>query len=263
MATVLITGASSGLGAEFAWQLATDRRDLVLVARSKERLEQLAQLISGATGVSAETLPADLSTPKGLAAVSKRLADQDRPIDLLINNAGLGQGKAFIDNALDQELAALDLMVRSVMALSHTAANSMRSRGRGAILNVSSVASWLGNGTYAAHKAWVTAFTEGLAGELRGTGVTATAVLPGLTYTEFHQRAGIVDNTPSFAWLESEFVVEQALAAVRRKQVLVTPSLRYAALSHAARIAPRSLVRSLSQSVKARRASASVGTLNP
>lgn len=263
MATALITGASAGLGAEFAWQLATAKRDLVLVARSKDRLEEMARTIAGAAGVSVEVIVADLATTKGVNAVKARLADAERPIDLLVNNAGLGQGAPFVNNDLSKELAALDVMVRAVMILSHTAARAMVERGRGAILNVSSVASWLGNGTYAAHKAWVTAFTEGLAGELKGTGVSATAVLPGLTHTEFHDRAGITETMPEFAWLDAEDVVAQALAAVRRKQVLVTPSIRYAAIAQAARVAPRSLVRAISGAARARRVTGSVGSLKP
>ncbi len=252
MATVLITGASSGLGEEFAWQLATARRNLVLVARSQDRLERTARLIRGATGVEVEVLVADLTVPADVARVATRVADLDRPIDLLINNAGLGQGKRFIDNSIESELAALDVMVRAVMVVTHAAVGAMRTRRRGAVLNVSSVASWLGSGTYSAHKAWLTAFTEGLSIELRGTGVTATAVLPGLTHTRFHDSAGIdsYDRLPDLAWLQADQVVAAALAAVRRKQVLVTPSLRYGMVAGVARVAPRAWVRAASRGVR-------------
>lgn len=252
MATVLITGASSGLGEEFAWQLATARRHLVLVARSGDRLERTARLIRGATGVEVEVLVADLTDPAGVARVAARVADLDRPVDLLINNAGLGQGRRFIDNDIEAELAALDVMVRAVMVVTHAAVGAMRTRRRGAVLNVSSVASWLGSGTYSAHKAWLTAFTEGLSIELRGTGVSATAVLPGLTRTRFHDNAGIdaFDRLPDLAWLHADDVVAAALAAVRRKQVLVTPSWRYGAVAGAARVAPRSWVRAASRGVR-------------
>lgn len=249
MATALITGASSGLGEEFAWQLATAGRDVVLVARSRDRLSEIAELLAGATGVNAEVLVADLATAEGLDAVADRVADRDRPIDLLINNAGYGRNARFLDTTLAQETAALDVMVRSVLVLSHVAARAMAERGRGAILNVASVAAWLGNGTYAAHKAWVTSFTEGLAAELRGSGVSATAVLPGLTRTEFHERAELTqyEEMPGFVWLEAEDVVHAALAAVRRKQVLVTPSARYAAVTGVVRALPRSWVRAASR----------------
>lgn len=218
---------------------------MVLVARSRDRLSDMADLIAGATNVAVEVLVADLSTTEGTAAVAARIADPDRPIDLLINNAGLGLKAGFLATSVEEEVAALDVMVRAVLVLSHAAAQAMTTRGRGAILNVSSVAGWLGNGSYSAHKAWVTSFTEGLASQLRGTGVSATAVLPGLTHTEFHERAdlGSYEELPEIAWLDAEDVVRAALAAVRRKQVLVTPSVRYGALMGAVKVLPRSWVR--------------------
>lgn len=205
----------------------------------------MAQLLAGATNVAVEVFVADLSTQEGTAAVAERIADRDRPIDLLVNNAGYGLKASFLKTDVADEVAALDVMVRAVLVLSHAAAGAMASRGRGAILNVSSVAAWLGNGTYAAHKAWVASFTEGLASQLKGTGVTATAVLPGLTHTEFHERAELsdYDELPELAWLEAEDVVRAALSAVRRKQVLVTPSVRYGALAGVVRVLPRTWVR--------------------
>lgn len=245
MATALITGASSGLGEEFAWNLAAAGRDIVLVARSRDRLSEIADLLAGATGVKVEVLVADLSTPEGTEAVAARLADPDHPIDLLVNNAGFGLRAGFLETTVEEEVAALDVMVRAVLVLAHAAAPAMAARGHGAILNVSSIASWLGNGSYAAHKAWVTSFTEGLAAQLKGTGVSATAVLPGLTHTEFHERADQDDfeELPEFAWLEPEQVVSAALAGVRRKQVLVTPSMRYGAVTGIVRVLPRRWLR--------------------
>ena len=217
------------------------------MARSKDRLSEIAQLLAGATNVVVEVLVADLSTQEGTAAVAERIADRDRPIDLLVNNAGYGLKAGFLKTDVADEVAALDVMVRAVLVLSHAATGAMASRGRGAILNVSSVAAWLGNGTYAAHKAWVASFTEGLASQLKGTGVTATAVLPGLTHTEFHERAELseYDELPELAWLEAEDVVRAALSAVRRKQVLVTPSVRYGALAGVVRVLPRTWVRAV------------------
>lgn len=205
----------------------------------------MAQLLAGATNVAVEVLVADLSTPEGVAAVAARVADTERPIDLLVNNAGYGLKASFLESDIAEEVAALDVMVRAVLVLSHAAAGAMASRGRGAILNVSSIAGWLGNGTYAAHKAWVTSFTEGLASQLKGTGVSATAVLPGLTHTEFHERAELAayDELPEYVWLDAEDVVKAALAAVRRKQVLVTPSVRYGALAGIVKVLPRTWVR--------------------
>lgn len=219
----------------------------MLVARSRDRLSETADLLAGATGVNAEILVADLSTAEGTQAVADRLADPDRPIDLLVNNAGHGLRAGFLETTVEEEVAALDVMVRAVLILSHSAARAMAARGHGAILNVSSIASWLGSGSYAAHKAWVTSFTEGLAVQLKGTGVSATAVLPGLTHTEFHERADddAYDELPEIAWLEPEHVVRAALAGVRRKQVLVTPSARYGTMTGVVRVLPRTWVRAI------------------
>lgn len=247
MGTALITGASAGLGLEFAWQLATARHDVVLVARDAERLERLAAQLRAAAGVHAEVLVADLTDAGDLGRVAERLRAAGRPVGLLVNNAGLGLGQRFVGGDLDREVAALDLMVRSVLVLSHAGAGAMVERGRGAILNVASVAALMASGTYSAHKAWVRSFTEGLAVELAGTGVTATALSPGLTHTEFHERAGLpgAESYPELAWLSADRVVAEALADVRRGAVLSTPSLRYRVASGVLRTLPRSAVRRL------------------
>jgi len=244
MATALITGASAGLGLEFAWQLATAKHDVVLVARSEERLNRLAAQLEAAAGIRAEVLVADLSDRADVERVADRLRATERPVGLLVNNAGLGLNQRFVPGSLADEETALALMVTAVMVLSHAAAGAMVSRGRGAILNVASVAALLTSGTYSAHKAWVRVFTESLAVELRGTGVTATSLNPGFVHTEFHER-GEIDMTayPEIAWLNAEDVVATGLADVRRGAVLSTPSLRYRALSAAARLAPRSAIR--------------------
>jgi len=247
MGTALITGASSGLGLEFAWQLATARHDVVLVARDADRLERLAAQLRAAAGVRAEVLRADLTDRADVERVAERLRATERPVGLLVNNAGIGLGQRFVGSDLAQQEAALDLMVRAVLVLSHAAAGAMVERGRGAILNVGSVAALMTSGTYSAHKAWVRTFTEGLAAELAGTGVTATVVSPGLTRTEFHERAGLrADEAyPELAWLSADRVVATALADVRRGAVLSTPSLRYRAASGVLRVLPRSALRAL------------------
>ena len=252
MGTALVTGASAGLGLEFAWQLATARHDLVLVARDEERLRRLAAQLEAAAGVHAEVLPADLADREQVERVAERLRQQERPVGLLVNNAGLGLNQRFVGGDLAREEAALEVMVRAVLVLSHAAAGSMVERGRGAIVNVASVAALLASGTYSAHKAWVRSFTEGLAVELKGTGVTATALCPGFTRTEFHERGRIdMSAYPDLAWLNAEDVVAAALADVRRGVVISTPSLRYRAVSAAARIAPRSAIRAVGRYRKA------------
>ena len=277
MGTALVTGATSGLGEEFCWQLAAGGHDLVLVARREQVLEALADKLRNVAGVGAEVIAADLSTPEGVAAVSRRLdvggpdgpcgTDGDpggargtegarrgtrgsaggtgegpeRPVDLLVNNAGFGLGRAFVDNSVANEERGLDVMVRAVMVLSHHAARSMRSRGRGAVLNIGSVASRTGGGTYSAHKAWVVAFTEGLSEELAGTGVSATVVCPGPVATSFFANAGI-DLGGRLAVATPERVVADALQAVRAGRVQTTPTLTYKAAMAAMKVAPRALV---------------------
>lgn len=246
MGTALVTGATSGLGLEIAWQLAAAHHDLVLVARTSQRLEAVAEDLRQVAGVAVEVLPADLARRDDLERVARRVGDPGHPVGLLVNNAGFGLGQTFVGGDLVREERALDTMVRAILVLSHAAAVAMARRGRGAILNVSSMTARTAMGTYAAHKAWVLSFTEGLAAELAGTGVTATVVCPGLVHTGFHAAAG-VDETVwrGPVWLDAERVAADALAAVRRGQVICTPSLRYRAASAVLRVAPRRLVRRL------------------
>lgn len=244
MGTALVTGASSGLGLEFAWQLAAANHNLVLVARDTARLTELANQLRAAANVRVEVLPADLTVPADLEVVAQRLRSLTNPVGLLVNNAGLGLGQAFAGGELQRELAALDLMVKAVLVLSHAAVEQMQSRGRGAILNVGSVAGHLATGTYSSHKAWVRTFTESLSVELRHSGVTATVLQPGFVRTEFHQRAEIDSSIlPELAWLNAEDVVSAALRDVRRGVVLSTPSLRYRAATGLLRLAPRRVIR--------------------
>ncbi|WP_062304161.1 SDR family NAD(P)-dependent oxidoreductase [Demequina subtropica] len=246
MAIALVTGASSGLGEEFAWQLATAGHDVVLVSRSRDRLSEVAHLLEGATGRSAEVLPADLTTEKGRTAVAARLQAEARPVSLLVNNAGFGIGERFAESSWRHEKALLDIHVTAPLRLAHAAVPGMIARGHGAVLNVSSVAAHLANTTYAAHKRWAVDFTQALAGQLGGTGVTATAVLPGLVRTRFHDSDALSHmrhEFPDTVWLDPERVVASALAAVRRGQTVVTPSPGYAVAGAVLRAVPRRLTR--------------------
>lgn len=250
MGTALITGATSGLGEEFAWQLAAGGHNVVLVARREAELRALADKIHWVAGVDTEIIVADLALRDDLMRVTARLdaggEESDSslpPVGLLVNNAGFALGQSFLTNTLEDEEYALDVMVRAVMILAHHAARSMVYRGRGAILNVASMAAVTGMGVYGAHKAWVKAFTEALAQDLHGTGVTATEVSPGPVPTNFHQRTGMdYSSTPRWAWTSVEQVVEEALAAVRRGAQHVTPGVQYKIAAGAVRLAPRKLV---------------------
>lgn len=244
MGRALITGASSGLGAEFAWTLAAEHNDLILVARNADRLRALADKIRNVTGVDVAILPADLADLADTQRVAERLQNDDDPVTLLVNNAGFGLAQDFVGGSVERELDGLNVMVRAVMMLSHAAANNMRKRGRGTIINVGSMTALTAQGTYSAHKAWVRTFSEGLAAELAGTGVTVTAVNPGLIRTEFHERSHVDSSQwPDFTFASPQTVVDAALNAARKGRVLVTPTPLYKVASAAIRLSPRRLVR--------------------
>lgn len=246
MGTALVTGATAGIGKEFAWQLATEGNDLVLVARNVERLQLLADEIHNYLGVQVEILQADLATEAGARAVGERVASTTRPIGLVVNNAGFGLGQDFIGGSLDQELAGMDVMARAILIICHYAANAFATRGYGAILNISSMTSLTAQGTYSAHKAWVKTFTEGLAVSLKPYGVTATVSLPGLVHTEFHVRSEVDSSQwPEFAFIPIDKVVSRSLEAARRGRVIITPSPLYAGVNQIMSHLPRAAVRSI------------------
>ncbi len=244
MTTALVTGGTAGIGAEFARQLAARGDDLVLVARDAERLAGFATELEQRYRVAVEVLVADLTDREQLAVVEARLADAARPVDLLVNNAGFGVNQVFVGGDLDAEQRMLDVLVTAVLRLSHAALPGMVARGTGGVINVSSVASFIAGGTYSAAKSWVTVFSESVDRQLDGTGVTVTALCPGFTHTEFHQRAEMdVDHLPDWMWLDAPDVVRGALADFRRGKSVSVPGAQYKALSTLARYLPRPLVR--------------------
>jgi short-subunit dehydrogenase len=237
--TALITGPTAGIGHSFAVQLARRGHDLVLVARDAERLEKVAAELRSEFGVEVEVLAADLVDRDSLALVEARVADRDRPIDLLVNNAGFGMKERFLTNPVDAENAMLDVLVTAVLRLSHAALGAMTERGRGGIINVSSVAAFLPRGSYAAAKAWVNSFSEWAANEYRPQGVTVMALCPGFTRTEFHERMDVSrDSSPSFMWLDADVLVAEALADFDKGRIYSIPSTRYKVITAATRIVP-------------------------
>lgn len=254
MSTALVTGPTSGIGAAFAERLAADGYDLVLVARDVPRLEATAADLRHRFGGTVEVLPADLADRAQLARVEARLSDGERPVDLLVNNAGFGLRTRFSRGDVDDEERQLDVLVRAVLRLSHAALGGMLERGEGGIVNVSSVAGYVPRGTYGAAKAWVTSFSEGLAMELAGTGVRVMAVCPGFVHTEFHQRADMdVGSIPEVMWLTPEQVVEQAMSDLRRGRRVSIAGLQYRVLATLARHAPRGLAGGVSGRFRAQR----------
>jgi short-subunit dehydrogenase len=240
---VLITGASAGLGAAFSRRFADRGCDLVLVARDKAGLERAADALRTEFGVGVEVLAADLLDPAQCRTVEERLTSPDGPVDVLVNNAGFGLAAPFPYSPVEDEERMLDLLVRVPLRLSHAAVPGMRERGRGAILNLSSVAGLLPTGTYGAAKAWITAFSESLRVDLAPYGIRVLAVCPGFTRTEFQKRAGMdVSSLPASAWLEAEAVVGQALKDLCRNRPVSITGWRYKAFALAARHLPRALV---------------------
>lgn len=248
MTTALITGATAGIGRSFADELARTGHDLVLVARDAARLDSVAAELGTTYGVRCEALAADLSERDQLQRVADRLGESgDRAVDLLVNNAGFGLKTTFLQSDIADEERQLAVLVQAVLVLSHAAGRAMTARGRGQIINVSSVASFVTMGTYSACKAWVTVFTEGLANDLAGTGVSATALCPGYTRTEFHQRMGAsMKGVPGPLWLDADRLVRAALADAQAGKVLSTPGVVYKAAEAATGVLPRGVVRRVS-----------------
>lgn len=245
MKTAVITGATSGIGCEFADELASRGMNLVLVARNEERLNAIAMQLRSKYGVLVEVLRADLSVREQVDVVARRASHSD--VDLVINNAGYGLNESFFENDVEAEQQLLDVLVTAVMRITHAALPGMRNRNGGGVINVSSVAGWMSSGTYSAAKSWVTTFSESLAMQLRETKVHVMALCPGFTRTEFQDRAGMETETiPEWMWLNPRQVVLDALTDFAGRQPVSVPGLQYKTLGLVAQYLPRPLVRMLS-----------------
>jgi uncharacterized protein len=229
---VAITGASSGIGAAFARKLAPEH-DLILIARRKDRLEEMAEEFSSRYGSHIEVLPADLTLETDLAATAERIAGEKR-LALLVNNAGFGAPGRFWEAPLKAQEQMHQLHVMATVRLTHAALRNMVPRDVGAVINVASVSAWVrtpGGTSYCATKSWMTVFTEGLYLELRGMGsnVTVQALCPGYTYSEFHDKMPVDrrDLAGSGFWMTAEEVVDASLDGLRLRKLFVVPGWRY------------------------------------
>lgn len=253
MPTALVTGGTAGIGAAFARTLAARGWDLILVARDGARLERSAADLRD-SGVEVDVLIADLAVDDDVSRVAARLADRERPVDLLVNNAGYGPKSPLRDGDLAESRHAIGVMLEAPLVLTAAVVPGMIQRGTGAIINVASVAGYVPMGLYSAIKSWLRVYSESLYNDLYGTGVTVTALMPGWVRTEFHERAQIrASSIPGFMWLDADKLVDTCLRDVQRRRAISTPSVRYRAATWLLRHLPRGVVRSIARGMSSGR----------
>jgi len=256
--TALVTGASSGIGRELARLLAEEGLDLVLVARRSDRLEDLARELSVAHGVSARVLARDLASPSSAREIVEELERERLEVDVLVNSAGFGVYGRFWETEIDRQMEVLEVNVVALTELTGRLLPGMVSRARGRILNLASTAAFQPGpymAVYYATKSFVLSFSEALAEELSGTGVTVTALCPGPTITEFQEAAGIEDT-----WLfrgplvmDAQSVAKAGWAGAKRGKRVVIPGLGNKILKETVRFSPRRLTTSVAGRIQKRR----------
>jgi short-subunit dehydrogenase len=245
----LVTGATSGIGESFTRLLAANNYNIVLVARDLPRLQERATALEAKFGVSTHVIQADLATDEGCLKVEKYITENQ--INVLINNAGFGTNKAFTMSTLEIEQQLLDVLVRTPMRLMHVALPLMKTRNNGIIINVSSVAGYIAGGTYSASKSYLTVLTESLHTELSATNVKVSALCPGFTRTEFHQRGKMsMKGLPNFLWLNSDRLVEQSWRDALKGKAVSVPGWQYKLLVFIVQTVPRSIVRKVGMNVR-------------
>lgn len=247
----LVTGASAGLGREFAERLAANGTNLVLVARDTDRMDEHALSLTAQYGIEVEVLGADLTAAGQLTKVARRIERATSPVDLVVNNAGYGTVGAFADNTTDSQVGMVDLNIRALVRLTHVAVTAFMARGgRGGILNVASLGAFQPvpyMATYTATKAFVKSFSEGVFEELRGTDITICALCPGLTRTEFAERAAASeDSVPDWMWMEAGPVVKAGLSGLAAGRAVVLPGLGNKVIGNLADQTPSWLSRQVS-----------------
>jgi short-subunit dehydrogenase len=251
----LITGASSGIGKSFATLLAKgevlEPHDLVLVARNQQKLESLADDFKEQFSTNSQIIVADLCTSEGINLVKGRINADKEPIDLLVNNAGFEISGEFSELSEDEIIDQIKLNVIALTLLMHAAIKQMSRRGKGYILNVSSIAGFTAapkSATYCATKAFVTLLSESVSMELKSSGVVLTTLCPGFTRTEFQERAGIIrDTIPNFLWQDPDTVAKEGLKGLRDNKFLVIPGTHNKLAYWAVKLTPTSVVKSVAK----------------
>ncbi|HLI78582.1 MAG TPA: SDR family oxidoreductase, partial [Candidatus Binataceae bacterium] len=246
MATALITGASSGLGEEFARQLARENYDLVLTARREDRLKTVAAEATKLGSSKVEVIASDLGQANAAAKLHQQVTQRGIEIECLVNNAGFGTHGMFHKLPLDREVEEINLNITSLVAMTRLFLDGMVARQRGTIINVASTAAFQPvpyMATYGASKSFVLDFSEAVAFEVKSSGVTVMALCPGPTRTEFQDVAGVNENgVPSFAYMDAKTVVAQALASAKRGKSVRINGIINSVMAQSTRFAPRSMV---------------------
>jgi short-subunit dehydrogenase len=223
----LITGGSSGIGLAFARELAADGYNLILATRDRN-LESVSEKLKAEFNIDVETIRADLGVESDLAKVERRLADGNKSVEILVNSAGFVLRDSLISGNLERQHTAFTVMAEAILVLSQAAAKNMKKRGAGKIINIASTSAWMYNGNYSALKRWVVVYTTALSLELRGTGVSAIAVCPGETRTDFHANGGIKQpSIPSWLWCEPEQIARTGLRAAKKGRSVYVPTVKW------------------------------------
>jgi short-subunit dehydrogenase len=247
----LVTGATAGIGESFTRLLAENNYNIVLVARDMPRLHERASQLQSQFNVQTHIIQADLSTEAGCSEVEQYIANNQ--IDVLINNAGFGINKAFTLSELKVEQEMFDVLVRTPMRLMHIVLPGMKQRNKGVLINVSSVAGYIAGGSYSAAKSYLTVISESLHTELAGTNVKISALCPGFTRTEFHQRGRMsMKGLPSFMWLNSDKLVAKAWSDAMKGKAVSIPGWQYQLLIFVIQSLPRSIIRKVGMNLRAK-----------
>jgi short-subunit dehydrogenase len=243
----LITGASVGIGDCFARLLASEGYNLIINARSIDKLEERAEYLRKTYNVEVEVLAADLATE--CEKVESYIASHE--IQVLVNNAGFGLNQSFLASPIDEEQRVLDVLVRAPMRLMHAVLPQMRKRDSGVVINVSSTAAFIAGGHYSAAKSYLTVMSESLHTQMLPTNVKVSSLNPGFVRTEFHQRAGMkMGAIPDFMWLDGDFLVKKAWSDALKGKAISIPGWQYKVLRAIIALAPRRTVRKMGMSLR-------------